>query len=78
MMMPIQDVSLFGCGVKTSCREEFFALAESLLNIGRIAGFLMLWLAAVSRSQIVMDLVTWILVLSVLYCSIRVERCDQP
>jgi len=69
MLMPIQDVYLYSVLARNNIgecyREEFFSVSEVVLGAGRVFSYILLLLAGLTRSDAVMNLITWILVISV-------------
>ena len=56
---------------------EFFALRESILNIGRVMGYTMLLLAGLTGSQLVLSIVMVLLTLSILIMGLNITKIEK-
>lgn len=58
-------------------QSEFFAIREGILNLGRIAGYLLLLFAGISDNQVVLNVVMVMLTLSILIMGINIRKIEK-
>lgn len=58
-------------------QSEFFAIREGILNLGRIAGYLLLLFAGISDNQVVLNVVIVMLTLSILIMGINIRKIEK-
>ena len=58
-------------------QSEFFAIRESILNCGRVVGYLMLLFAGISSSQLILNMVMILLTLSILVMGINIRKIEK-
>lgn len=58
-------------------QSEFFVIREGILNLGRIAGYLLLLFAGISDNQVVLNVVMVMLTLSILIMGINIRKIEK-
>lgn len=76
-----REIRLFNisdsCIVDKNNQCEFFALREVILNIGRVVGYVMLLLAGLTGSTIALNIVMFLLTLSILAMGVNIAKIEK-
>ena len=58
-------------------QAEFFSIREAILNVGRIVGYILLLIAGISNSNLILNIITIILTLSILATGLNIRKIDK-